>query len=423
MRELTESALNAEGEELGRSLPSGAVLSFEGELGAGKTTFIRAIARGLGVTLPATSPTYALVHRYQGRRGPVFHLDCYRLRNVRGSARSRLAGSRRRGRRDAGGVAGAGRRVGCRLRRSIPAASSRRRRRAAAWSVSDVAGDRHRDRSRLGRAGPARDRCSPRRRSSARGATPRSCFPRSSTSWVVRAPAFRSVEAHRARRWSRQLHRTPGRRRRRQGAGAKASRSLCGPLRRCWPAAAALGHDGRLVLAVSDALRGEVFAAAYRFTPGRVDTVLSTIGAPARRLACFGAGAARWSPVRQPTRLGGTPAWPSAGTLLAPGWASGRSPPNRRPSPVGAGLRPSRGGAGAMGTHPWTPVTESGRHSPADADALSASSVAASAIRGAPRRFREVLSTPSALGWWLRRGTEAAGLSARPGSWPARRKC
>jgi hypothetical protein len=56
MRELTESALNAEGEELGRSLPSGAVLSFEGDLGAGKTTFIRAIARGLGVTLSATSP-------------------------------------------------------------------------------------------------------------------------------------------------------------------------------------------------------------------------------------------------------------------------------------------------------------------------------------------------------------------------------
>ena len=37
--------------------------------------------RGLGVTGPATSPTYALVHRYQGARGPVFHLDCFRLRS------------------------------------------------------------------------------------------------------------------------------------------------------------------------------------------------------------------------------------------------------------------------------------------------------------------------------------------------------
>jgi tRNA threonylcarbamoyladenosine biosynthesis protein TsaE len=80
IRELTQPQLVAEGENLGRSLPPGAVLAFEGELGAGKTTFIQAIARGLGVRTPATSPTYALVHRYRGRRGPVFHLDCYRLR-------------------------------------------------------------------------------------------------------------------------------------------------------------------------------------------------------------------------------------------------------------------------------------------------------------------------------------------------------
>lgn len=80
IRELTQPQLEAEGETLGRSLPPGAVVAFEGELGAGKTTFIQAIARGLGVSSRATSPTYALVHRYHGRRGPVFHLDCYRLR-------------------------------------------------------------------------------------------------------------------------------------------------------------------------------------------------------------------------------------------------------------------------------------------------------------------------------------------------------
>jgi tRNA threonylcarbamoyladenosine biosynthesis protein TsaE len=79
IRSLTESDVEAEGEALGRALPPGAVLTFEGELGVGKTTFIKAIARGLGVTTPATSPTYALVHRYHGRRGPVFHLDCFRL--------------------------------------------------------------------------------------------------------------------------------------------------------------------------------------------------------------------------------------------------------------------------------------------------------------------------------------------------------
>ena len=79
-RTLTEAELEAEGEALGRQLRPGELLSFEGDLGAGKTTFIKAVARGLGVSAPATSPTYALVHRYQGARGPVFHLDCFRLR-------------------------------------------------------------------------------------------------------------------------------------------------------------------------------------------------------------------------------------------------------------------------------------------------------------------------------------------------------
>lgn len=80
-RDLTEAELTAEGELLGRSLPRGSVLLFEGDLGAGKTTMVQAVARGLGVTQPATSPTYALVHHYQGRRGAVYHLDCYRLRS------------------------------------------------------------------------------------------------------------------------------------------------------------------------------------------------------------------------------------------------------------------------------------------------------------------------------------------------------
>jgi tRNA threonylcarbamoyladenosine biosynthesis protein TsaE len=80
-RSLTEPELEAEGEALGRQLRPGELVTFEGDLGAGKTTFIKAVARGLGVTSPASSPTYALVHRYQGARGPVFHLDCFRLRS------------------------------------------------------------------------------------------------------------------------------------------------------------------------------------------------------------------------------------------------------------------------------------------------------------------------------------------------------
>jgi tRNA threonylcarbamoyladenosine biosynthesis protein TsaE len=81
IRALTQTELESEGATLGRSLPPGALLTFEGDLGAGKTTFIKAIARGLGVSGAASSPTYALVHRYRARRGPVFHLDCFRLRS------------------------------------------------------------------------------------------------------------------------------------------------------------------------------------------------------------------------------------------------------------------------------------------------------------------------------------------------------
>jgi tRNA threonylcarbamoyladenosine biosynthesis protein TsaE len=77
----TETELRARGEQIGRGLAPGSIVLLEGELGAGKTTLAQALAHGLGVAANATSPTYALVHRYQGRRGPVYHLDCYRLRH------------------------------------------------------------------------------------------------------------------------------------------------------------------------------------------------------------------------------------------------------------------------------------------------------------------------------------------------------
>ena len=93
---------------MGRSLAPGDVVTFEGELGAGKTTFIQAITRGLGVAGAASSPTYALVHRYHGRRGPVFHLDCYRLRSADEAADLDWEGLLARATRS-GRVAGAGR--------------------------------------------------------------------------------------------------------------------------------------------------------------------------------------------------------------------------------------------------------------------------------------------------------------------------
>jgi tRNA threonylcarbamoyladenosine biosynthesis protein TsaE len=57
------------------------VVAVAGELGAGKTTFIRGACRALGVTQPVTSPTYTIGNRYEGAR-TVSHLDLYRLETV-----------------------------------------------------------------------------------------------------------------------------------------------------------------------------------------------------------------------------------------------------------------------------------------------------------------------------------------------------
>lgn len=70
----------AVGAALGRSLGPGAVLSIEGDLGAGKTTFVRGLCDALGIDDPVTSPTYALRHDYVGDGGQrVLHVDCFRL--------------------------------------------------------------------------------------------------------------------------------------------------------------------------------------------------------------------------------------------------------------------------------------------------------------------------------------------------------
>ncbi len=66
------------GERLGQLLQAGDIVLLEGELGAGKTTLTKGIARGLGVAGYVNSPTFTLVNEYQGRL-PVYHLDCYRL--------------------------------------------------------------------------------------------------------------------------------------------------------------------------------------------------------------------------------------------------------------------------------------------------------------------------------------------------------
>ena len=79
-RVLDEPGLAAWGAAFARTLRPPVVVGLSGELGAGKTTLIRAIAAGLGVTGPVTSPTFNLVHRYDGAGCTVYHLDAYRIR-------------------------------------------------------------------------------------------------------------------------------------------------------------------------------------------------------------------------------------------------------------------------------------------------------------------------------------------------------
>ena len=77
---MTRDELVAWGEALGRAVSPPLVVALAGDLGAGKTTLAQAMCRGYGVTEPVTSPTFALVHRYDAARSPVYHLDLYRIR-------------------------------------------------------------------------------------------------------------------------------------------------------------------------------------------------------------------------------------------------------------------------------------------------------------------------------------------------------
>ena len=80
----SEAETAAVGRDLARTLAAGAVVLLFGDLGAGKTAFVRGLAEGLGVD-PAdvSSPTFTLIHEYRSGRLPLFHADLYRLSDAR----------------------------------------------------------------------------------------------------------------------------------------------------------------------------------------------------------------------------------------------------------------------------------------------------------------------------------------------------
>jgi len=67
------------GRDYAAGLHAGDVLALVGDLGAGKTQWVKGLAAGLGSDAEVTSPTFTLIQEYAGGRLPLYHFDCYRL--------------------------------------------------------------------------------------------------------------------------------------------------------------------------------------------------------------------------------------------------------------------------------------------------------------------------------------------------------
>jgi tRNA threonylcarbamoyladenosine biosynthesis protein TsaE len=79
----SEAETSALASDFARSLSAGAVVLLSGDLGAGKTAFVRGLAEGLGIDPGlVSSPTFTLIQEYRGGRLPLHHVDLYRLRSI-----------------------------------------------------------------------------------------------------------------------------------------------------------------------------------------------------------------------------------------------------------------------------------------------------------------------------------------------------
>lgn len=81
MKRIADSAesTRAVAAEFSSTLAPGAIVALVGDLGSGKTEFVKGLAMGLGSSATVTSPTFSLIHEYRGGRLPLFHMDFYRL--------------------------------------------------------------------------------------------------------------------------------------------------------------------------------------------------------------------------------------------------------------------------------------------------------------------------------------------------------
>jgi tRNA threonylcarbamoyladenosine biosynthesis protein TsaE len=78
----SEEATIDAGASLAARLHPGSVVALYGDLGSGKTRFVKGISRGLGVRETVASPTFTIVNEHRDGRIPLYHFDCYRLRSA-----------------------------------------------------------------------------------------------------------------------------------------------------------------------------------------------------------------------------------------------------------------------------------------------------------------------------------------------------
>ncbi len=75
------------GRDFARKIDKGDVVALQGELGAGKTQFVKGFVSALGCSAEVTSPTFTLIHEYSGGRWPIYHFDFFRIEDRQSAER------------------------------------------------------------------------------------------------------------------------------------------------------------------------------------------------------------------------------------------------------------------------------------------------------------------------------------------------